>query len=215
MSRQFGVSRTVVREAVARLKSEGLLRSRQGAGVFVSQDAHVQPLRIAAVAGRSREAVLQIVELRRAIEAESAALAAVRRSSAMVVRMRKSLITLERAVARGGDGVAEDVQFHRLIAEASGNPHFLSVLTFLGQYLGQATRVTRANEARRADFTREVREEHQAVLTAIEAQDANAARRAAGRHMQNAARRIDDADASFWAQADASDVLPQTLEIAA
>ena len=198
MSRQFGVSRTVVREAVSRLKSEGMLASRQGSGLFVCADAHMQPLRIAPLASRSEESVVQIVELRRAIEAESAALAAERRNKGDLDAMRSALRDLDRASTRGEDGVTEDVRFHRTVAEASRNPYFLSVLEFLGQFLASATRVTRANESRRTDFARAVKQEHAAVLAAIEANDAAGARRAAARHMVNAAKRIRLAGKDFW-----------------
>ena len=196
---QFGVSRTVVREAVARLKSEGLLASRQGSGIFVRADAALRPLKIAATATQSQASVLQIVEVRRALEAESAALAAERRTPADIERLRMQLNALDQAVKRGGDGVAEDVAFHRLIAETSRNPHFITVLEFLGQYLQGVTRVTRANEARRADFATQVKNEHAAVLEAIAAGDVAAARRAAMKHMTNAAKRIREADPAFWA----------------
>jgi GntR family transcriptional regulator, transcriptional repressor for pyruvate dehydrogenase complex len=158
----------------------------------------MQPLRIAPLASRSEESVVQIVELRRAIEAESAALAAERRNKGDLDAMRSALRDLDRASARGEDGVTEDVRFHRTVAEASRNPYFLSVLEFLGQFLASATRVTRANESRRTDFARAVKAEHAAVLAAIEASDAAGARRAAARHMVNAAKRIRLAGKDFW-----------------
>ena len=73
------------------------------------------------------------------------------------------------------------------------------------QYLEAATRVTRTNEARRADFTRQVREEHQAIVAAIRAGDALAARNAAQNHMYNAARRL-----SQLGQDEADDERPGT-----
>jgi GntR family transcriptional repressor for pyruvate dehydrogenase complex len=198
MSVSFGVSRTVVREAVSRLKSEGLLLSRQGSGVFVSEGAQLKPLRLESAAGRSLTSILHIVELRRAIEAESAALAASRRSAQDIEAMRETLKELDAAVARGESGVAQDVRFHKLIAAASGNPYFLSVLEFLGQFLTEAIGVTRANEARREDFSRAAKAEHAAIFAAIETGDAAAARRTGTRHMVNAANRINMADAAFW-----------------
>jgi GntR family transcriptional repressor for pyruvate dehydrogenase complex len=198
MSLQFGVSRTVVREAVSRLKSEGLLVSRQGSGVFVHSGAHLRPLRIEAGASRSEESVLHIVELRRAIEGESAALAAQRRDRSDLDAMKAALRDLDSAVSRGEDGVVEDVRFHRTVAEASRNPYIISVLEFLGQYLQGATRVTRANESRRADFAAAVKSEHAAVLAAISHGTPTAARRAAARHMENAAKRIRLAGKDFW-----------------
>jgi GntR family transcriptional repressor for pyruvate dehydrogenase complex len=73
LAQQFGVSRTVVREAIARLKHEGVVEPRQGSGVFVTEQAGIKPLRIDYTEVSSPDAVLQIVELRRAIEAEVAA----------------------------------------------------------------------------------------------------------------------------------------------
>lgn len=196
---QFGVSRTVVREAVSRLKSLGLLDSRQGSGVFVC-DAGVVPLSFGPDHLRTRSAVIQMVELRRALEAEVAALAAQRAKAADLRAIRKAVTALEKAVAQGGDGVEEDVLLHRAIAEAARNPFLSSTLDYLAQFLRGATRVTRANEARRADFAEQVREEHAAIVQAIAQADSALARETAAQHMDNAIRRIESADSSFWAQ---------------
>lgn len=197
---QFGVSRTVVREAVSRLKSLGLVDSRQGSGVFVRQPAAFAPLQFEARHAASQAAVVQMVELRRALEAEVAALAARRRSSADMRRIQAAVKALDAAVQRGGDGVHEDVQFHRAIAEAADNPFLLQTLEYLGQFLHGATRVTRANEARRLDFAQQVRDEHAAIVRALQAGDAQAARAAAAGHMDNAIARIGSADPAFWTQ---------------
>lgn len=73
---------------------------------------------------------------------------------------------------------------------ATGNPFFLQTLDFLTQYLKAATRMTRANEARRVEFMRQVRDEHTAILEAIRGHNAIAARNAAAAHMFNASRRL-------------------------
>ncbi|ABE46760.1 FadR/GntR family transcriptional regulator [Polaromonas sp. JS666] len=194
---QFSVSRTVVREAVSRLKSLGLVDSRQGSGVYV-KEAGFSPLNFDARSALSKQAVIQMVEVRRALEAEVAALAAQRRTQANVKRIRQSIAALEKAVLAGGDGVSEDVKFHRAIADAARNPFLIGTLEYLGQFLQGATRVTRANEARRADFARQVADEHEHIFQAIEAGDVAAARRSAARHMDNAIKRIEQADPSFW-----------------
>ena len=191
---EFGVSRTVVREAISRLKHGGLLESRQGSGVFVSLQPATSPLRIDDSVIESREAVLQIVELRRAIESETAALAAQRRSSSQLAEIEAALHAIDAEVAAGGDGVASDVGFHRAIAQATGNPYFLKTIEFLTQYLKAATRLTRANEARRIEFMRQVRDEHSVITEAIRRRDAVAARNAAAAHMFNAARRLATAE---------------------
>lgn len=190
LAQAHGVSRTVVREAVHQLKSQGLLRSRQGSGVYVAAGAAHQGLSFDATVLESIDAVVQVVEVRRALEGEIAALAAERATRAQVAALRRALAALDVAVAAGGDGVAEDLAFHRAIAQATGNPQFQQLLGFLEQYLREAMRVTRGNEARRDDFAQAVRAEHHAVVEAIAAGDAAAARRAAVRHMQRAADRL-------------------------
>lgn len=199
LAEQFGVSRTVVREAISRLKSLGLVDSRQGSGMFV-REAGFAPLSFDARYAGSLSAVVQMVEVRRGLEAEVAALAAERRGSVDVQRIREAIAALAKAVADGGDGVAEDVAFHRSIADAARNPFLLDTLQYLSQYLMGATRVTRANEARRVDFAAQVADEHRDIVDAIEAGDPARARLAAAGHMDNAIRRIGQADPAFWQQ---------------
>lgn len=196
---QFGVSRTVIREAVSRLKSLGLVESRQGSGAFVKASTF-SPLQFDASSTVSKRAVIQMVEVRRALEAEVAALAAQRRKPVDVKRIHRAAEALDKAVSVGGDGVDEDVALHRAIADAAQNQFLISTLDYLRQFLHGATRVTRANEARRADFARQVQAEHQAIIEAIVVGDASKARKAAARHMDNAIKRIEQADPAFWQQ---------------
>lgn len=199
LATQFGVSRTVVREAVSRLKSLGLVESRQGSGVFV-KPAGFSPLNFDARSAVSKQAVIQMVEVRRALEAEVAALAAIRRTDTDVKLIKRAIDALAQAVKAGGDGVAEDVALHRAIADAAQNQFLINTLDYLRQFLHGATRVTRANEARRADFAHQVQLEHQAIIEAITQGDAAKARKAAARHMDNAIKRIEQADSVFWQQ---------------
>lgn len=205
---QFGVSRTVVREALSRLKSLGLIVSQQGSGIYVSAQADFQPLQFDAKHAASREAVIQIVEVRRALEAECAALAALKRTPTHLAHIAKALQAIDEATASGQDGVEEDVQFHRAIAAAAGNPFLISTLDYLAQFLREGTRVTRANEARRQDFATAVRNEHHAIAQAIESGDSQRAWRAATLHMKNAAKRIAKADSAFWQQEGGALALP-------
>jgi GntR family transcriptional repressor for pyruvate dehydrogenase complex len=200
LAEQFRVSRTVVREAVSRLKSVGLVDSRQGSGVFVKPALPLPALHFEAQHAASQDAVVQMVEVRRALEAEVAALAAERRSPQDILDIEHAVKALNAAVLAGGNGVAEDVNFHRAIAQATRNPFLIQTLQYLSQFLHGATQVTRANEARRLDFAAEVQAEHQAILLAIVAGNADQARQAAAAHMGNAIGRIRQADPAFWAQ---------------
>jgi GntR family transcriptional regulator, transcriptional repressor for pyruvate dehydrogenase complex len=193
LAQEFGVSRTVIREAISRLKNEGMVEPRQGSGVFIVERAGIRPLRIDYAQAGEPGAVLHILALRRAIEAEVASEAALRRTAEQMAAIDTALQRIGDAVRDGKDGVAEDVAFHREIANATGNPYFLKTLTFLNQYLEAGTLVTRGNEALREDFMRQVRDEHAAIVEAIRAGDANAARNAAQTHLINAARRLAEA----------------------
>ncbi len=190
LAQEFGVSRTVIREAISRLKNEGVVEPRQGSGVFISQNAAIRPLRIDYAEATESGSLVHLLAVRRAIEAEVAAEAAKCRTDADMDRIDAALAKIDAAVAAGHDGVAEDVAFHRTIAAVTGNPYFLKTLSFLNQYLEAGVVVTRRNEATREDFSRQVREEHAAIVDAIRAGDALAASNAARTHMVNAARRL-------------------------
>jgi GntR family transcriptional regulator, transcriptional repressor for pyruvate dehydrogenase complex len=192
LANAHGVSRSVVREAVHQITSRGLLRSRQGSGVFVALPPPNRPLAFDPTVLDSIDAVVQVVELRRVLEGEMAALAAQRISRAQLAGLRRALGAIDAASDAGGDAVAEDLAFHRAIGEATGNPQFGRLLGFLEQYLREAMRVTRGNEARRADWMQQVRSEHRAIVDAIAEGDAVAARRAATTHLQRAEARLQE-----------------------
>jgi GntR family transcriptional repressor for pyruvate dehydrogenase complex len=185
-----GVSRTVVREAVHQLKSRGLLVSRQGSGVYVEAPPAHRPLAFDPTVLDSVESVVHVVEVRRVLEGEIAALAAQRATRAQVAALRRALKAIDTAAAEGRDGVAEDMAFHRAIGEATGNPQFTLLLGFLEQYLREGMRVTRGNEARRSDFMQAVRAEHRALVEAIAARDPQAARLCATQHLIRAEQRL-------------------------
>jgi GntR family transcriptional repressor for pyruvate dehydrogenase complex len=185
-----GVSRTVVREAVHQLKSRDRVTSRQGSGVYVAAPPQNQPLAFDPQVLESVQAVIHVVEVRRVLEAEIAALAAERATRAQVATMRRALKAIDVAAAAGHDGVAEDLAFHRSIGEATGNPQFSLLLGFLEQYLREGMRITRGNEARRSDFMDAVRLEHRAIVDAIAARDPTAARRRAREHLLHGEQRL-------------------------
>jgi DNA-binding FadR family transcriptional regulator len=143
LAQQFGVSRTVVREAIARLKHEGVVEPRQGSGVFVTEQAGIKPLRIDYTEVSSPDAAAD----RRAAPRHRGrgAQAAKRRSEDLQGHRGGAGADRGRC---GGTVMAADVAFHRALAQATRNPYFIKTLEFLSQYLEAATAVTRGNEAR-------------------------------------------------------------------
>src|SRR3546814_2796873 len=130
----FGVSRTVVREAVARLKAEGLVETRQGVGAFVSDGMTARPFRLDSVEDTIQE-VLHVLELRMSVEIEGAGLAALRRTAAQLSQLDRSIRNFEIEIDRNESAVDADLDFHRRIAAATNNPQYLRFLEFLGPYL--------------------------------------------------------------------------------
>ncbi|MCD0502242.1 FadR/GntR family transcriptional regulator [Bordetella petrii] len=198
MTEQYGVSRTVVREVISRLKAAKLVETRQGSGTVVLDPSSSDAFRLGRPDADPARGVLRIIELRRGLEGEMAALAAERRTGQHMLRINRALAAIDIAVDMDGDGVEEDLAFHIAIAHATGNPHYPELLGMLTRALKDAIRVTRGNEARQAQLADDVRNEHEAIRAAIERQDVDAARAAAVHHMLSTARRIQNVDPEYW-----------------
>ena len=198
MAISFGVSRTVIREAVSRLKSEGLIDTKQGRGAFVRIDRTDVPFRIGIDPQNPLPSLLHILELRRGLDAEIAALAAVRRRRDQMSGIARALSNIEKASKAGKDAVAEDLKFHLSIAEATRNPFFLGLIQFLGGSFYSAIAVTRANEGRLEALSAQTKIEHEAIAQSISDRDPEAAAAAARAHIEKASQRLLSADAEFW-----------------
>ena len=190
MAEQFAVSRTVIREAVSRLKSEGLVSTRQGKGASVRPANAARPFRLSVDGLGSALSVLQLLELRTSLESDMAGLAAKRRSNVQLAAMKRALAAIDSAMAAGGNGGAEDMAFHLSIARGTGNPFYEDLISFIQPYLFNAIILTRSEPGRREAFANQTREEHRAILEAIARKDSEAAVEAARQHMANVAVRI-------------------------
>jgi len=187
----MGVSRTVVREAVAALRAQGLIVTRQGAGAFVAADADRRPFQLAFDGLPSIAEVLDVMELRASVEVEAAGLAAERGSPAARKRVGAALKAIDAALDRGEGAIAEDFAFHRTIAAATGNPQFAHFLEYLGRFIipRQSIRVAAHRPEGQRAYLETFQREHAAIATAIVARDADAAREAMRRHLANSQAR--------------------------
>lgn len=203
------VSRTVVREAVARLAAQGLTVSRQGAGVFVAETAGYRAFQITRDEVQELAEVIKLLEMRMAVETEMAGLAAARRTTADIGRIQDALAQM---VAVGDDPVAAadaDAAFHLAIARATQNEYYARFVEFLGLrlvpsrslYLGD-----KPDDAHRA-YAAKVLAEHEAIVDAIIRMDSARAREAARQHMHESLTRHSTLSASLRARApdDAAD----------
>jgi GntR family transcriptional regulator, transcriptional repressor for pyruvate dehydrogenase complex len=187
----LGVSRTVVREAVAALRAEGLVVTRQGAGAFVAADRSRVPFRIDPDGLSSIDDVLQVMELRAAIEIQAATLAAERITRASLARIEEALAALESAIGRGAAAVSEDFALHRSIALATGNPRFAEFLEFLGRHVipRQSIRVSLNTPTEQRRYLARIQREHRRICAAIRARDPAGARRAMRTHLTRSLER--------------------------
>ncbi|WP_033921988.1 FadR/GntR family transcriptional regulator [Sphingomonas sp. 37zxx] len=185
------VSRTVVREAVARLEAQGLTVSRQGSGVFVADDARYRAFQVTRGEMRELSDVIKLLEMRLAVETEMAALAAARRTTFNINEMRDAL----RHMAEVGDdpvaAAQADVEFHLAIARATQNDYYVRLIDFLGLRLVPPRSLYLRDQPEPAHqaYAAKVRAEHDAILDSIVRMNPSRARAAARRHMQESLSR--------------------------
>ena len=186
-----GVSRTVVREAVAALRADRLVVTRQGVGAFVAEQVR-RPFRVDFDEHSPLREVLNVMELRTGVEIEAAGLAAERASAAQIRKMSDRYAAIQAAIGRNELGIDEDFAFHCEIADATGNPQFRRFLEYLGRFIiprrtvwGLSTPA--ANRARLNLFQRE----HKDILRAIEKREVESARAAMQRHLLNSRGRYE------------------------
>lgn len=188
LAERFGVSRIVIREAMARLKSDGVVESRQGAGAFVATDGAKVPFRIGSAAGSD---LRDLFELRVAVESAAAAMAARNAGREQIVVIEKALVTMRQDVEAGRNGIESDRAFHEAIATASQNQYIDRFIGFLGLHLRTAISTARSNTASKLPQSIvSVQEEHERIYEAILARSPDAAEAAMKVHLQNALDRL-------------------------
>jgi GntR family transcriptional repressor for pyruvate dehydrogenase complex len=188
---RYGVSRTVVREAISRLRSDGLVQARQGVGVFVLDDHGRRPFRITGGEELSSREIIRITELRMAFDVQASVLAASRRTAADVHKLRAALGEMRRALDSGELGDAADLAFHRAVAAATGNPLYVSFFAFLEPHVLKAIRVSRQRSRRQPGVAQRVHEEHERLAEAIVARNPERAGMIARRLIESTLRRLD------------------------
>ena len=188
---EFGVSRTVVREAISKLQASGLVETRHGIGTFVVGLGDGAAFRIAPEQIATLHDVIAVLELRIGLETEAAALAAARRTERNLAEMRSALDAFAAALAEGRDAVGPDFQFHQEIARATQNPHFAELMSTLGAMIIPRARLgagADASEAQRSYLLR-ANAEHENIFDAISNRDSDAARAAMRTHLANSRER--------------------------
>jgi GntR family transcriptional repressor for pyruvate dehydrogenase complex len=185
LSTHFGVSRTVVREAIAALAADGLVQPRQGAGVFVMAQASSAFSAIAGERSNKISVALNVLEVRMGIEIESAGLAAQRRSSSQEAAIHEAWNEFGRLLDMGIPTGKTDFSFHRAIAEATNNPFYIEVLEALGSRTIPCDVASPwgTDSVLTYEYQVGLHGEHRLILDAISARDADRAREAMRDHL--------------------------------
>lgn len=194
----LNVSRPTVREALIALEVEGVLQIRMGSGVYLSRPrktAASAPKKVAKL--KSDMSPFQLLEARRLVESEIAALAAVSRTPEHVRQMREIIKDMEVRAKAGKDPLVSDHKFHVLLAQASGNQVMASLVDqlFMARLGVLFSRLSTYFDT--GSSWNEAIREHKAIVKAISAQDPDAAREAMRHHMDEAYRRF----SASWDQA--------------
>jgi GntR family transcriptional repressor for pyruvate dehydrogenase complex len=177
---EYGASRNVIREALKVLTTRGLVEVLHGSGTRVLPRARWQLLDQLVVLMRADASIPQsLLELRRILETEIAALAAERATGEQVEALRAAIDAMRGAADRPETFIEHGIQFHRLLAEASGNVLLPMVLEPVERLL----RASRLATVQAPGAIQRAIETHNRVLDAVAAHDPAGARLAMQRHL--------------------------------
>ncbi|MBW8301548.1 MAG: FadR family transcriptional regulator [Hydrogenophaga sp.] len=189
LAKGFGVSRSVVREAIAQLRNEGLVETRQGVGAFVTEQRARQTIRIEQDDLHDRESFRELFQLRLPLEIEAAGLAAVHHDQSDLDRLDETLAAMTGTDKWTDQGIVADLAFHRILAAATKNEYFTLFIGFIAERISLAI-----NAARAAAVLEEIVEvtiaEHLAIREAVASRDPKRAREAMRRHLLGATGRL-------------------------
>lgn len=187
LARQLGVSRPSVREALIALEVEGLVEVRIGSGIYVRAP---DPLTSSRTGAEAAAGPFELLRARYVIESECAALAAKSAKRAQVQAIGEALDEMDREMEAGRQPLPSDRLFHLRIAEATGNGALVHVIKLLWDERTGELFSKLEHHYDSPQLWRSAMSEHRAVLASIAAHDADAARAAMQRHMNQAYKRF-------------------------
>ncbi|MDR5752708.1 MULTISPECIES: FadR/GntR family transcriptional regulator [unclassified Caballeronia] len=189
LAERFSTSRPTVREALARLRADGIIVTRRGSGTTVGRRPDPDVRRFAPLETLSD--IRRCYEFRVVTEAGAAALAARQADESDIAAIEAAWDELERVIETQGIGAKDDFAFHLAIARASHNQFFITVMSFIEEQVVFSMNLSRnLSLVKTLERQRLVQAEHLDVLEAIRAHDADRAGRAMAAHLQNALDRM-------------------------
>lgn len=190
LSALYGVSRPVIREALRRLRDDGLVFSRQGAGTFVRGVEPEQGKALAFAPVGTIADVQRCYEFRLEVEPANAFYAAKRHNAPALMAIENALNLLRDTTRAHGHREDADYAFHIAIAEAANNYFFLSSMQALKDHINVGMKLHGLSLLGPAGGLAGVLDEHATIFAAIEARRADDAREAMRRHIQGSYDRL-------------------------
>jgi GntR family transcriptional repressor for pyruvate dehydrogenase complex len=181
----YSVSRTAVREAVKLLSERGLVYSQAGRGTFIADvDSTPFTTSMSLAVLRSKAELADVLVVRRLLEMETVALAAVHRTESDLRDLEAAIEAMDRSLDSMDGFIAADHQFHRALAAASGNPILVLLVDSLAEPLQATRRVMYWVEGAPVRGQRQ----HRAILDAVRKNAVGAARDAMAAHLEEVAK---------------------------
>ncbi|MDR5797369.1 MULTISPECIES: FadR/GntR family transcriptional regulator [unclassified Caballeronia] len=190
LAERFATSRPTVREALARLRADGIIVTRRGSGTIVGRRPDPDVRRFAPLETLSD--IRRCYEFRVVTESGAAELAAVKAEEQDVRAIQDAWDQLERVVeTQEGIGAKDDFAFHLAVARASKNQFFITVLSFIEEQVEVSMNLSRnLSYVKTLERQRLVQREHREILEAIRARDSARAGQAMKAHLENAVERM-------------------------
>lgn len=189
LAQTCGVSRPVLRTALARLRDDGMIASRRGSGNYVSRRPDRSVMRFVPLG--SITDIQRCYEFRADIESAAAGWAAQRRDEADLAALDHAHQHMETTYLQQALGVDADQLLHRSVARATKNPFFVTVLESLAQQITFGMQLSRSLTLQAAPERQAlVQAEHRAIIDAIRDQNTDEAAKAMRRHIMGARDRM-------------------------
>ncbi len=189
LTERFAASRPTIREALARLRADGVTSTRQGSGTIVQRRPdpaipHFTPL-------ENLSDLQRCFEFRVVVESGAAELAATKAHAADLAAIDQKFRSLDTVIAAHALGAREDLDFHLALAQASHNPFFLAAIAQMQEQMLVSMNLMRnLSLTKSVERQQLVQAEHAAIVAALRRHDGPGASQAMRRHLVNARDRM-------------------------
>lgn len=207
LASQFGVSRASVREALQQLQLNGVIVIKQGGGSYINTD-EVQKVSMqlsASIVEAENHLVVDMLELRRALEIESVSLASMRATEKDLSQIKQALDEMRESLYDAEKGIQADLHFHQHIVEAAHNPLLINLIRSLAERMEDTIRATRTHRFMDVNRYEDTFSEHEEIYKAICLKDSVLAKELMEAHINRILHELDLADLP---DASGSDSLP-------